>query len=339
VEIELEFIMRSLPDQVAIFYKGQVAPMDATKGYLKLNQWAKTFDMQWTATVGSSTVSYTGLSSAVPIADGVRTRMRWTFNPNNGTNRVITLAYSTWNGTTWSAYTTHTTWTQATTQWVIPPGPIYVNLQEVGTLYGCTIRRTTNGIVEGDLAIDQYDGFGVKSPLLLGTPTITIWNYSWSGLELRAFTGVYPLTGGGYANYDTDFTPRNTCAVIANTGHNANTISSGKEESTDMLILAGKIAARFPRASFFVTAQNPGIDARANGTPGQYLDYTFIEPMKISRQAHLMDTAVKNGWGFLNIRRAFLETANPDSLVTDGLHPNAAGSLIWADEVFRLIQG
>jgi hypothetical protein len=187
------------------------------------------------------------------------------------------------------------------------------------------------------MPIDNYYGFGLKSQHLTGSPRLNIWNYAWSGQELEAFVGDQPLTGSTYANYDTDFLPRNTCAFFLNCGHNANAISLGKQEAAKTERLAAIVKARFPRAAFIAMSQNPGTDARANGTPGQYLDYTGIEKTKRMKSSFIQQAALKNGWGFLDINRVFRDTGNPGSLSTDGLHPNAAGSDLWAGTVFQLI--
>lgn len=43
-----------------------------------------------------------------------------------------------------------------------------------------------------------------------------------------------------------------------------------------------------------------------------------------------------NGWGVLNVTQAFLDTPNWETLIPDGVHPDAAGSELWAHYIWEL---
>lgn len=114
--------------------------------------------------------------------------------------------------------------------------------------------------------------------------------------------------------------------VIVNHGHNM-VGSTGAQANYLLYQLTRAIRERYPSAGLIVTAQNPMNLGQAD------------QANDLLRARSFIAFAARENYGLINVLQPFLNnpTFNANWLL-DGLHPNAAGSLIWLAEVMRHFQ-
>lgn len=352
LDIEMDFTRpANTGGQRTIFGKADSLQAGLTAGYLRVDLYDGTPIFYWCDTVGTGVIT-AGAWSTVPIpsAVGTRIKLRIKFTPNNGSIRTCSFYYATISGGVWSAYTLLSTVNGAATQWVVPPGTLQFNgiygaasgFSTSLQFYGFTSRRGIDGPIDCNLPVDQWNGYGVKTQALTGSPTITIWNWSWSGSSILSYLPVLPKPFDSttyYIDYNLHFEPSNMVAAFVNLGHNGHYFSGGLRNVTEYIELAGAISARFPRATFIPMSQNAGCKKLIATGPDVYsFDYALAEPFKRMKISLVQKAALDRHWGFIDINRIFTEyTDDQTTLSLDGLHPNATGSEIWSDEIFKLI--
>jgi hypothetical protein len=113
--------------------------------------------------------------------------------------------------------------------------------------------------------------------------------------------------------------------VFINHGHNIGS-ASGPQGAYEIGKLARTVRDKYPLAGIMLTAQNPAGPSAAD----------FANDYLRARSVHTL--AGIDGYGMVNIFQAFLNNGNYVTNLTnstDGLwvHPNAAGSALWAREV------
>jgi len=343
VEIVVDFVMPGgMTAQRGLWAKRQSVD---SNGILQVAMWqTKQPVLFWWD--GSSKISAT--ANALPVADGVRLRLRIRFNPDNGSNRTIEFSYATHDGSEWSAYTVHQTVTSTQTSWLVPGGAIQLgglfgsmSAHDGIVMYGSSVRRgiTNNDPLDFDLPIDCYSAYGTKDRAMLGSPVIDIWSASWSGSNISQFLGDSFIIGSTSFNIQTDFPqPGNVLVAFVNFGHNGNgdIMPPGKNAAIFYDRISDALQVRFPHASIIGMTQNPG----TGGTNNNSLDYARFEAHKNLKHAFEQKAALKRGDGWFDTNRVF--RLHPDqaalSASQDGLHPNATGSALWGSTLFRLLQ-
>lgn len=137
---------------------------------------------------------------------------------------------------------------------------------------------------------------------------ITIWNGSKSGS-----THLYAL------QFIDKIQPEKPAFQILNYGHNNLSLRADGGSADLMRGLAAKWASDVPTV---VTLQNPAVGARASQSAASVF--------------HLRDWAARKGHPVIDVENAFNNAGNLPSLILEdglGVHPNPAGSRIWADTV------
>ncbi len=146
-----------------------------------------------------------------------------------------------------------------------------------------------------------------------GDHTLTIDNASWGGRSTRwhlaphlaALVAVHPDL------------------IYVNHGHNDGyTVPAEPYWRDDLLALTESLSLASPKSEIVLIAQNP----------------RTADPSMDARRPVTQDVAQERGYGFVNVWQAFHDAA-PDGvgalLLGDGIHPNAAGSRVWAGAVLR----
>lgn len=146
-----------------------------------------------------------------------------------------------------------------------------------------------------------------------GANTLTIWNAAVPGSVANHFSGLR-FTNAILQSQNPDL-------VILNYGHNGGTSAQTQVEMHNTLL--GRLTAELPDIPVILTGQNPWLD----GTGGT-----------LAKVDALASLASRRGLGFVNTYAAFLQsgTALAD-LMADNVHPNAAGQVVWADEVEKAL--
>ena len=350
VEIEVDFVMPPLGAAVSekpLFTKR--GPVGDTDGMIQVSLWDNGVAVfRWWEQPGPGYTRNATTSTVLPVSAGTRLKLRVSFTTDNGTNRVIEFAYSTYSADVWSAYTVHQTIPAAKSNWYIPNGPIQLGGVYGGVstmpgliIYGATVRRgvLATDAIDFNLPLDCYSSYGTKVRAMLGSPICNVWSASWSGANASGFLGDSYIVGTTYFNIASDLpSPDNVCAAFVNLGHNgqSNTLTPGKGAKVIYGRLSDALQDRFPRASILGMSQNPGVA----GTLTNALDYRMHEYNKTLKHSYEMQEAMRRGDGFVDVNRAFRTYATPADLLIsqDGLHPNATGSKLWADTIFGLIE-
>jgi lysophospholipase L1-like esterase len=148
-----------------------------------------------------------------------------------------------------------------------------------------------------------------------GTHTLTMHNASWGGVGPRFHLGL---------NFDRMMFADDFDLIFISHGHNGGAGFSLDNWRDDLLALTESVNARRPGSEIVLVAQNP--------RPGN--DYQEVLQHETQRVAHL------RGYGFVNGWRA-ISDASPNGvavseptagalIVSDNVHPNAAGQVAWA---------
>lgn len=139
-----------------------------------------------------------------------------------------------------------------------------------------------------------------------GSRTLTIYNASVAGFTTNSWLG-----------------PRAEAAIFA-LDPKLTIISLGHNEQADAglwhgryVALTEEITQRLPGTDLLLILQNP---ATANAN-------------QQARNEVYREIAARRGYGLVDVQQAFLDTGNAPGLTVDGIHPNTAGSILWADTV------
>ena len=304
----------------------------------------------------TTTKDYAVASAELPITNGDRVRIRVQCDLTR-TSGTATMWYQLFNvgAQTWGA------WVQCGLVNALPPTQYYktANYAEIGAglsrsstssiIHGFTVRKTlsdmsnlaapVNGYTDFDLSVDLYGMFGSGYNAYLHEPTVRVWNSSYGGLRTQNFTKEANF-GGVKIDYDKDFpSPSNVALVFINLGHNGHQFPSGKYNSTKLRKLINFAKARFPRAQFCVMSQNPGIDISSIPGAGQQ-NFEMHESHKALKKSFEAMVCQQDGHAFIDINSVFVDSGEPPtSLSIDGLHPNNAGSELWATALYKIITG
>lgn len=145
---------------------------------------------------------------------------------------------------------------------------------------------------------------------------------SGSGINMiNVYIGGASGQGVSYGNINfNSLFPVEPDLVMISYGHNDN-YSSRDLYKTEYLLLTKKIKRTFLKSQIILLAQNPKESSQPTFGNGvlNALDINYL--------------AGKEGYGFINIMQKFFDYGNYSELLTDGIHPNSSGSLLWANEI------
>lgn len=126
----------------------------------------------------------------------------------------------------------------------------------------------------------------------------------------------------GNTNFSTLF-PITPDLVMISYGHNDNYANS-QLYKTEYLKLTKRIRQTFLDCQIILLTQNP----KATSEP------TYTNGIRNANDIFLI--AGQEGYGFVNVMQHFLDTANYETLLLDGIHPNTQGSELWASIIIKL---
>ncbi|HSI42272.1 MAG TPA: SGNH/GDSL hydrolase family protein [Xanthobacteraceae bacterium] len=153
-----------------------------------------------------------------------------------------------------------------------------------------------------------------------GSRNIRVYNCSVSGQVIAYVRDNAPTVISG-------ITPD---LIIYSYGHNSPQDLTNYRAITHQGVMA--LAARMPDAALVMTLQNP----RATITTGVTLSSDYA-PDQVRQRANF-EYAMAEGLPVANVNDAFRAYGDYNAdLLTDGLHPNAAGSQLWADVAWGAI--
>lgn len=157
-----------------------------------------------------------------------------------------------------------------------------------------------------------------------GSKSLTIWNASFDSQSWEYNMEINrrePLIVG-----------TNPDAVIFSYGHNENfaqaQVNNMQPQRDKMIACVESIRSFIPSVSVVIMSQNPLLAADKD-MASQY------------RADMYRRYATDRGYGFIDICAAFINSGRvlTDIVYSDGIHPNAAGHKLWADEFMRHFHG
>lgn len=148
-------------------------------------------------------------------------------------------------------------------------------------------------------------------------PTVTFWNGSWAGTSFEYMIGsVLPKAIEKYPDL-----------VFINAGHGESTLVDDPFTSR-LLATIADMQEKMPQARIILVSQNAQISPASNAGP-----------LQARRRNNMIWVAQNVGCGFLDVNKAFYDSADITSLIgSDGIHPNEAGSELWANVAFQGIR-
>lgn len=117
--------------------------------------------------------------------------------------------------------------------------------------------------------------------------------------------------------------------VIFNHGHNITQAADDTTIATYYAMVRDLLRFSTYRPNVVIVGQNPRVSPAANINS------------HMQRMNRLQELAASEGWSYLNVTQAFLDTPNYASLIepADGIHPtDAGGSPLWANYVWEAFQ-
>lgn len=153
-----------------------------------------------------------------------------------------------------------------------------------------------------------------------GGQTLTIWNASVAGSTTGYFQG---------SRFDAAIRKDADLVTISH-GHNQgggiNTENLRQWQRNKYLSFVDEVAEANPQAGIVCIMQNPKVDGAA-GHPFEW---------QLQRALQYTKAAGWRGWGVIDVMQAFLDYDGDwetDLMYEDGVHPNPAGSQLWAEVV------
>lgn len=260
------------------------------------------------------------------FTDGTANWIRATLDGDNGSAGYTVNFYTSSDGVTWTALGAAVTvggvtsiFNSSTQEYEV--GGRGQTSQLLGSrVYEAQIRNTIDGPIINPQPIDTWvlrDASGPNpGPTYWGTPTLFVINASTSGMGMTYFSDStrLPLTVEPYYG----------ALVFFSCQHNdADLVGIALWNVWDSYLAS--IKARLPGANFCVVTQNPQIAPRTTQQIARHAE----------RRLHRIQWAQRNNIPIIDTYQAFIDDGRPitDLIVTDGVHPSAEGSLVWANAV------
>lgn len=273
--------------------------------------------------------TFTITAANLGIVAGVMVDYKVVLDADNGASGYTITAYKSTNN--------RASWTQIQTATVAGVTSVGVPTA-VLTYYEVGARSNSLEPFNGEIARAQYrigiDGALMFPPLieqwgtstagsavLLGSPTLQIFNGAVAGKSLSYFlglTGDYPggtTTSDGTDRFRKLLPPNITGLVSVNTDHNEG-IFTNREIMTAMDTFAAAVRARAPSAPLAVSVQNPE-------APGTTATSAQVRQRHAARAILMKDWALARGHVIFDTYRHFFTNGVLDTslIAADGVHP------------------
>lgn len=296
--------------------------------YFALNE---TGNLVWVWSSNGTSDAATVVSTApVGFANGTPGWVRVTFDADNGATGNDVKFYTSPDGTTWTQLGT-----TVTTAGVATINGTFLNYylgshsttpvsKFTGRIYWVDVRSAlANGNSQVPTMPDWWDqatspGSGITWG---GAPVLLLVNGSASGQNIAYFNDS--------TRRNKLASPRSHSLLFLNNGHNEGTYTQGIYR-TLLAAWLTDVRSRYT-CPVVVGTQNPSIVGSARADQ-ETADFTTVRgPVTLAM------AATYAGVHGLDVWPQFTDTAN--QLVADGLHPSAAGSLVWGTYVYNQLFG
>ena len=259
-------------------------------------------------------------------AAGARKWLRVTLDVNNGAGGSTAKFYDSTDGVTWTqigadVVTAGTTSLyDSTADWQVGArgGSVASGQSLSGKVYHVEIR---NGIDGPLVAPAKPEAWPIQTGATYGgSPLLTIVNGSQSGAS-----STYLLDTTRFARMTPDY---GQLLTIMSCSHNDQG-RTGLSYLADWDTRLAALRAKFPLAGVAVTTQNP------RTAPAAWIREHAI------RAAQMLGWASRNRVGVVDAHRAFMEDPQGLALLVnpaDGVHPVAAGYLVWSESVITAMR-
>lgn len=273
-----------------------------------------------------STDGTAAFSEASTVATGFAAdAIRWVrclFQPNDGGGNRVTKFYTSTDGATWTQLGTTVTTAGATS--VYNPLPTYgYQLGGVNSgpaiytkLYAVDVRDGDTGPSIIPILPDLWSPASLGTPQpIVGAPVLTIVNGAHPGANI-AYLGNATRLPKMVPQYG-------QVVTFLSDSHNEGWITSSSW-GTLLKTWVDQVRTKLPGSGICLMTQNPE-------TTGALLNRVHS-----IRRYNIL--ALKSaGYDVLDIWQQFIDAGFPGSLMTDSVHPNLAGSTLWASYVKRRI--
>ncbi|MCI3922430.1 SGNH/GDSL hydrolase family protein [Paenibacillus sp. TRM 82003] len=271
-----------------------------------------------TFTPDGSTLTTATSPNPVTFSNGDIGWIRVWLDVDNGSGGWTATFYQSTDGVNWTSLLSHVT-SSGTTSLNDATGVYEIGgrtqngqvLPSGAELYEVDIRNGNNGFSVAprmpDLWFDRLNG---ASHSVSGAPTLTIVNGSHPGANLSYLndsTRVKKMT----PNYGQS-------VAILSDSHNEGAAIGGYFRGLYASFI-DSVAARFPNVPIVATAQNPELN-----TISGYLQHAI-------RRQNIFEVARTKNIEVLDVYEAFMP--DPSPYLSDGVHPNLAGSQLWRDVI------
>lgn len=277
-----------------------------------------TFD--W-STDGTALQTAVATSSYTPLSTSPYW-VRAVLDVNNGAGGHDIKLYHSLLGETWTQIGSTVTRASATSIFDNSAQPYEIGARDgsiepfIGDLYEVRIRNGIDGYFQTPCLPEAWYGYGTGGPAPAGSPILTFVNGSMPGADLTYLDGgtVLERMTPGWGQVIT----------LLSVGHNEGR-KYGPELYSRMATYVASIKARLPAVPIVALTQNPAISPAT---------YGFAQA---ARRSDYLSWDSLLGWTSIDTYRPFLSDGRGTAALisVDGIHPNADGSRVWADEVKR----
>jgi len=269
------------------------------------------------------------LSTVDPvITDGTDYWVRWVFQPDDGGGNRVFKAYKSADGFTWTQVGTTVTMAGAVSVYNnttigLECGGITAGVPAGLTrVYEIQIRNGLDGPMIAPGFPDLWPPTGSAAVQCVGAPVLTIVNGSVPGAGITVSSGSYLSDSTRLPKLLPDY-GQDLC--ILSTSHNDGR-DIGSNYRTVYKAWIDSIKTYLPWIPIVPTTQNP-----------EYAGSTFYREHN-ARRSDILATAASLGLTGLDVANEFLK--NPSwttNLMTDSVHPNSAGEILWANLIYKYI--
>lgn len=270
---------------------------------------------------GTASFATTSTVSTGLAANTIRW-VRCLFQPDDGGGNRVTKFYTSTDGVTWSQLGTTVTTAGATTIYNPLPTAGYQigginNAPAIYTkVYAVDIRDGDTGPSIFPIVPDLWSPYGNgTAATIVGAPVLTIVNGAHPGANISYL---------GNATRLPKMVPQyGQLVTFLSDSHNESWITSG-QWGTLYKTWVDQVRTKLPGSGICLMTQNPETTA------------AIYNQVHASRRYNIL--ALKSaGYDVLDIWQQFIDAGFPGSLMADSVHPNTAGSTLWATYVKKRI--
>lgn len=274
-----------------------------------------------------TTLSTTVDAAYMPYADDEDFWFRVTLDTDNGAGSYELKFWHGVDGQTWTQL--GSTKTGAAFSSLFDAGASYSmssSSRPMGDsrFYECRIRDGIDGPIVNPLPVDVWHkGSSSNSATLVGSPILTITNYSWSGRNTAQAVGI---------DFDQLFSNHNTTNFFVSLSHNdsySGSYTQVHQWLTGIESIVNAMQGRMPQAYPVLVSQNPKTTYTTNPASIQHS----------LRCTAIGGWAYRHGYGHIDAHSAFLSDSRGLGVLNDpdGTHPSEAGSQLWSSVCLRRI--